>query len=82
MIWGCEFASVPIYPSVGFNYPQEVTAYKRRGGYNHLPYLTSVAIIEALTGLDFFPTLSDEMEEQVERVIQISVWDCRDQIPR
>ncbi len=61
--------------ALAFIYPQEGIAYKRKGGYDHTPYLTSVDIIEALTGLDFFPVLSDEMEAEIERVVQIRLWD-------
>jgi endonuclease G len=58
-----------------FIYTQKRIAYNRRGGYEHTPYLTSVDVIEALTGLDFFPNVSDEVEAEIEGVIQIRLWD-------
>ena len=60
---------------LAFIYPQEGIAYKRSGEYDHTPYLTSVDIIEALTGLDFSPGVSDEMESEIEGVVQIRLWD-------
>jgi len=59
---------------LAFIYPQQGIAYKKKGDYDHTPYLTSVDIIEALTGLDFFPTISDETQAEIERVIQIRLW--------
>ena len=44
-------------------------AFWRRG------YLASVDIIEALTGLDFFPKLPDEIEQEIECIIQIKLWE-------
>ena len=60
---------------LAFIYPQEGIAYKRSGEYDHTPYLTSVDIIEALTGLDFFPGVTDETESDIEGVVQIRLWD-------
>ncbi|MFC1883628.1 DNA/RNA non-specific endonuclease [Thermodesulfobacteriota bacterium] len=60
---------------LAFVYPQEGMAYKRSGGYDHTPYLTSVDIIEALTGLDFFPKIADNLEEVIERTVSIRLWD-------
>lgn len=37
---------------------------------SHTPYLASVDIIEALTGLDFLSALSDDIEEAIESMIQ------------
>ena len=60
---------------LAFIYPQEGIAYKRTGGYDHTPYLTSVDVIEALTGLDFFSEVPDHVESEIERVVQIRLWD-------
>jgi hypothetical protein len=60
---------------MAFIYPQEGVAYKRGGGYDHTPYLTSVDIIEALTGLDFFPKIPDDLEAEIERTVSIRLWD-------
>jgi endonuclease G len=60
---------------LAFIYPQEGIAYKRRSAYDHTPYLTSVDIIEALTGLDFFPDVPDHIETEIEQVIQTRLWD-------
>ena len=60
---------------LAFIYPQDGIAYKRKGGYDHTPYLTSVDIIEALTGLDFFPNLQDETGAEIEGIVQIRLWD-------
>lgn len=68
-----EMGGIP--EALAFIYPQEGIGYKKRGGYDHTPYLTSVDIIEALTGLDFLSIVPDEIEEQLERVVQIQVWD-------
>jgi endonuclease G len=38
------------------------------------PYLTSVDVIEALTGLDFLTVLPDEAESEVERVVHYELW--------
>jgi endonuclease G len=64
------------YPEVlAFIYPQEGIAYKRTKGYDHTPYLTSVDVIEALTGLDFFPKLAEDTETEIEKVISIRLWE-------
>ena len=60
---------------LAFIYPQDGIAYKRSGGYDHTPYLTSVDIIEALTDLDFFPGVANEIESEMEGVVQIRLWD-------
>ena len=41
---------------------------------NLLPYLTSVDITEALTGLDFLVALDDEVEVKVEKTIAVELW--------
>ena len=38
------------------------------------PYLTSVDLIEALTGLDFLAGLDDAIEVELERVVHIELW--------
>ncbi len=59
---------------LAFLYPQEGIAYKE-SPYDHTPYLTTVDIIEALTGLDFFPNLDDNVEIDIERILPIQLWD-------
>ncbi len=59
---------------LAFLYPQQGVGYKRRGGYDHTPYLTSIDIIEALTGLDFFPAVSEDTETEIEEIVQIRLW--------
>lgn len=59
---------------LAFIYPQAGIGYKRSGGYDHTPYLTSVDIIEVLTGLDFFPNLPENIEDEIESLIQIRLW--------
>ena len=39
------------------------------------PHLTSVDIIEALTGLDFFTVLDDDDEAIIERTIAVEMWE-------
>ena len=39
------------------------------------PNLTSVDIIQALTGLDFFPNINNDLEAEVGRVTQRRLWD-------
>jgi endonuclease G, mitochondrial len=64
------------HPQVlAFIYPQEGIGYKAKGGYDQVPYLTSVDIIEALIGLDFFPTLPEKEQVEIERIIQVRLWD-------
>ena len=38
------------------------------------PFLTSVDIIEALTGLDFLTDLDDETEELTEEIVHTELW--------
>lgn len=59
---------------LAFLYPQEGIDYKRRGGYDHTRYLTSIDIIEELTGLDFFSAVSEDIETEIEEIIQIRLW--------
>lgn len=65
------------YPRVlAFLYPQLGWDYKKTADtpFNHLPYLTSVDTIEALTGLDFLTTLDDDIEIRVERKTATRLW--------
>jgi endonuclease G len=52
-------------------YPQRGQGYKRKGQYEHTPYLTSVDVVEALTGLDFMPGGQEELEE----ITATKVWE-------
>jgi hypothetical protein len=58
-----------------FIYPQEGNCLQEERWNSHTPYLTSVDIIEVLTGIDFLVGLPDDIEEAIERVIQIRLWD-------
>jgi hypothetical protein len=55
--------------------PRRGIGYKKTGGYDHTPYMTSIDIIEALTGLDFPSHLPEEVQAEIERVIQIRIWE-------
>ena len=51
------------------------------GGHKHhnfgsdvTPFLTSVDVIERLTGLDFFSTVPEDKQEVIERVIETETW--------
>lgn len=46
------------------------------------PYLTSVDIVEALTGLDFLTALPDAEEDLLERRVETSLWDTSSARPR
>ena len=61
---------------LAFLYPQEGIGYNKgcKYDYDHTAYLTSVDIIEALTGLDFFPGVSENIETEIESIMQISLW--------
>ena len=58
---------------LAFIYPQEGIAYKRTGGYDHTPYLTSVDTIEALTGLNFFPDVPENVERELRLAQQMQI---------
>jgi endonuclease G, mitochondrial len=59
-----------IYPQTGIDY--RVRAPKT---YTHVPYLASVDEIEALTGLDFLTDVDDAVENVVEAVVQVGLWE-------
>lgn len=42
--------------------------------HDMLPYLTSVDIVETLTGLDFLTSVPDSVEREIERVVQVELW--------
>lgn len=45
-------------------------------GIKALPhYCVTVDSLEAITGIDFFPQLKDDLEEKLERNIDVSLWD-------
>lgn len=58
---------------LSFVYPQEGIEYSS-GPFDHKPYLTSVDIIETLTGLDFFPQLPEVVENSLESTIHVEIW--------
>lgn len=60
---------------LAFISPQEGILYKKCGGYDHTPYLTSVDIVEVLTRIDFSAGLQVDIEEAIESVIKIRLWD-------
>ena len=62
---------------LAFLYPQHGIDYRVSGGqdYNHVPHLTSVDVVEALTGLDFFTTLPNTVDEaELERMVATDLW--------
>ncbi len=61
---------------LAFIYPQNGIDYKVKKPkvYDHTPYLTSVDVVEALTGLDFMTNLDDDLEATIERVTQTELW--------
>lgn len=40
-------------------------------------YVVSIDSVESLTGMDFFPTLPDELEDNIESTVQISDWNFK-----
>jgi len=56
-----------IYPQIGPGYTSEP--------YRHERYLTSVDVIEELTGLDFLTELPDSDENEIERLIADKLWE-------
>lgn len=63
---------------LAFLYPQEGIAYRSPAGgvYDHTPYLTSVDVIEALTGLDFLTKeVPDDVEAKIEAIVHTKMWD-------
>ncbi len=63
---------------LAFLYPQEGVAYRSPPGgeHDHTPYLTSVDVIEALTGLDFLTQeVPDDTEAKIEAVVHTKLWD-------
>ena len=51
--------------------------YRVSGGaeYDHVPHLTSVVVIEALMGLDFFTTLPAGVDQaELEREVVTELW--------
>ena len=63
---------------LAFLYPQEGVAYRSPPGgeFDHTPYLTSVDVIEALTGLDFLTQeVPDDTEAAIEAVVHTKLWD-------
>ena len=59
--------------ALAFLYPQEWVP--EDGAYDHIPYLTSVDIIEALTGLDFLTNVPDDVETKIEAAVRSKLWD-------
>lgn len=60
---------------LAFIYPQETP--RKRGGYDHRLYLTSVRKIEQLTGLQFFTRLRPDTQERLETVTAQELWPTR-----
>ncbi|MCY4382623.1 MAG: DNA/RNA non-specific endonuclease [Nitrospinae bacterium] len=62
----------PNRPAVlAFIYPQDV---KGNSPYDHTPYMKSVEIIEQKTGLDFFTSLDDSIQKEIEQKITKVLW--------
>ena len=63
--------------ALAFLYPQHGIDYRVSGGrtYNHVPHLTSVDVIEVLTGLNFFTSLPSGVDEgELERMVATELW--------
>lgn len=58
---------------LAFRYPQDGPGHAR-GPFDHTPFLTSVDAIEAATGLDFFTTLPDAVEAELEAATTQELW--------
>ena len=41
-------------------------------------FVTSVDHVEALTGIDFFPELDDEVENKIEALSDYKIWSLKD----
>lgn len=61
---------------LAFIYPQRGVNYRVRAPekFDHTPYLTNVNAIEAFTGLDFFTTLTEDQQEQIEKPTATELW--------
>lgn len=62
---------------LAFIYPQDTP--RKRGGYDHRLYLTSVREIEQLTGLRFFNRLRPDTQERLETATATQLWPTRPQ---
>lgn len=63
-------------PSVlAFLIPMEGDDSHSKASADVRPYLTSVDIIEAITGLDFLTVLADSIENDIEKRIATTLWD-------
>lgn len=71
--------SHPDRPDVlAFLYPQIGPSYYGRAPYPHQNYLVSVDTIEEMTGLDFFTSLDDEVEDELEAEKKEWLWPVDD----
>ncbi len=60
---------------LAFIFPMHGGANYGRQTLNLTPYLTSVDVIEALTGLDFFKNLSFASQTAIERIVHTPLWE-------
>lgn len=58
-----------LYPQLGLDY------FGSRENYGHERFLTTVDVIEELTGLDFKPSTNDVVEKRIERQRAPALWD-------
>jgi len=59
---------------LAFIFPHADTPILRSKSGNLVPYLTSVDIIEALTGIDFLTVLDDPVEDRIEQEMATELW--------
>ncbi len=67
-----DVAAIP--DVLAFIFPMEGTGNYSSSNHELTPYLTSVNIVEVLTGLNFLTSLPDEIEDEVEKVVQVRLW--------
>ena len=68
---------LPTSPSpevLAFVFPHSEASSLRSRISSLIPYLTSVDIVEALTGLDFLTDLGDQVEDSLEREMSTELW--------
>ena len=67
-------SGTPNRPDVlAFIYPQVGPGYSTRP-YNHARFLTTVDEIETATGVDFFMSLPNDVEEELEKTEATALW--------
>ena len=67
-----DVAGVP--DVLAFVFPMEGVGDYSSSNHELTPYLTSVDIVEVLTGLNFLTSLPDEIEREIEKVVHVQPW--------